>query len=130
MLKCLPEEEEQIAKDLFTVNSKADTVQALVQHQNEGFIMTIGQSKLLYQAGQNSVLSQSTDGVPKTPAQALVDWMQEQDNLTYIILKDKDSKLIHIWKPSKCLLHEMEAWHLCNTPQKHMYICPQNVDTL
>jgi hypothetical protein len=57
MLKCLPEEEEQIAKDLFTVNSKADTVEALVQHQNEGFIMTIGQSKVLHQAGQNLVLS-------------------------------------------------------------------------
>jgi hypothetical protein len=54
-----------------------------------------------------------TNGVPKTLAQALVDWMQEQDDLTYIILKDKDSKLIHIWKPSKCLLHEMEVQHLC-----------------
>ena len=32
MVKNMPEEEEELAKDCFSVNSKADTVQALVQH--------------------------------------------------------------------------------------------------
>ena len=56
MVKCLPEEEEEIAQDCFTVNSKADTVQALVQRRT-GFVLTKGQAKYLREAGRKKVLA-------------------------------------------------------------------------
>jgi hypothetical protein len=132
-LKTLNQSEKKIATDSFRVNTQSSAVDALFRVRNDGHILSEGQLRSLNAAGRNQVLSRAKDGSDaKTPAQALVDWLQSQPEITYVLLVDNDSNssLVSIKKPSARTLQHQQNTALSQSMAQSDQSSPQNAQSV